>query len=238
MANLKASSRLVFPALFAPTSTVRSSNATSMFVKERKSATRIAISLTPLDLGVLAAAFDPWAGLGPDFASVTVFLAGFNFNVGMGSPNGAEVRNHLKLAEDIYIIGKTGTGKSTLIETMVLQDIERRLGLALIDAHGDLVQLSERTGLISLQPPIQGILRRVPRIMESKLSLACTSGTGRGSGAPQRAVEVIYLNAAGRHTGVDSVSPSGTRKPDVSNPSSRAGPAVCSGPRGGIATWV
>jgi type IV secretory pathway TraG/TraD family ATPase VirD4 len=39
----------------------------------------------------------------------------------------------------IYIIGKTGTGKSTLLETMVLQDLERGNGLALIDPHGDLV---------------------------------------------------------------------------------------------------
>src|ERR1700722_17445741 len=40
----------------------------------------------------------------------------------------------------IYIIGKTGTGKSTLIETMVLQDIRRGRGVALIDPHGDLVE--------------------------------------------------------------------------------------------------
>jgi type IV secretory pathway TraG/TraD family ATPase VirD4 len=40
----------------------------------------------------------------------------------------------------IYIIGKTGTGKSTLIETMAVQDIERGRGLALIDPHGDLVE--------------------------------------------------------------------------------------------------
>ncbi|MHC2275422.1 type IV secretory pathway TraG/TraD family ATPase VirD4 [Bradyrhizobium diazoefficiens] len=40
----------------------------------------------------------------------------------------------------IYIIGKTGTGKSTMIETMALQDIERGRGLALIDPHGDLVE--------------------------------------------------------------------------------------------------
>ncbi|KRQ16577.1 type IV secretory system conjugative DNA transfer family protein [Bradyrhizobium manausense] len=40
----------------------------------------------------------------------------------------------------IYIIGKTGTGKSTLMETMALQDIVRGHGLALIDPHGDLVE--------------------------------------------------------------------------------------------------
>ncbi|HZS53840.1 MAG TPA: type IV secretion system DNA-binding domain-containing protein [Bryobacteraceae bacterium] len=40
----------------------------------------------------------------------------------------------------IYIIGKTGTGKSTLIESMALQDAARGHGLALIDPHGDLVE--------------------------------------------------------------------------------------------------
>src|SRR5579862_7517880 len=40
----------------------------------------------------------------------------------------------------IYIIGKTGTGKSTLIETMIRQDIAAGRGCALIDPHGDLVE--------------------------------------------------------------------------------------------------
>ena len=40
----------------------------------------------------------------------------------------------------IYIIGKTGTGKSTLVESMALQDLERGKGFALIDPHGDLVE--------------------------------------------------------------------------------------------------
>ena len=39
----------------------------------------------------------------------------------------------------VYVIGKTGTGKSTLLETMALQDMERGNGFALIDPHGDLV---------------------------------------------------------------------------------------------------
>lgn len=40
----------------------------------------------------------------------------------------------------IYIIGKTGTGKSTLIETLILQDIAGGRGCALLDPHGDLVE--------------------------------------------------------------------------------------------------
>ena len=40
----------------------------------------------------------------------------------------------------LYIIGKAGTGKSTLLETMAIQDLEQGNGFALMDPHGDLVQ--------------------------------------------------------------------------------------------------
>ena len=40
----------------------------------------------------------------------------------------------------VYIIGKTGTGKSTLIKNMVIQDLRLGHGVALIDPHGDLVE--------------------------------------------------------------------------------------------------
>src|SRR5215475_14179689 len=40
----------------------------------------------------------------------------------------------------MYIIGKTGTGKSTLLETLIRQDIENGEGVALLDPHGDLVE--------------------------------------------------------------------------------------------------
>lgn len=39
-----------------------------------------------------------------------------------------------------YIIGKTGTGKSTLLETLILQDIRNGEGLTLIDPHGDMAE--------------------------------------------------------------------------------------------------
>src|SRR5437879_5802238 len=40
----------------------------------------------------------------------------------------------------MYIIGKTGTGKSTLIANLAQQDLLRGEGFALLDPHGDLVE--------------------------------------------------------------------------------------------------
>jgi hypothetical protein len=40
----------------------------------------------------------------------------------------------------VYVIGKTGTGKSTLLETLIRQDIDAGRGCALLDPHGDLVE--------------------------------------------------------------------------------------------------
>jgi type IV secretory pathway TraG/TraD family ATPase VirD4 len=40
----------------------------------------------------------------------------------------------------MYVIGKTGTGKSTLLETLIRQDMASGQGLALLDPHGDLVE--------------------------------------------------------------------------------------------------
>src|SRR5438270_3806414 len=41
--------------------------------------------------------------------------------------------------EGLYIIGATGTGKSTLLENLILQDINQGLGVCVLDPHGDLV---------------------------------------------------------------------------------------------------
>jgi len=47
----------------------------------------------------------------------------------------------------MYVIGKTGTGKSQLLEELVMQDIESGKGVAVIDPHGDLI-----TGIMSRIP--------------------------------------------------------------------------------------
>lgn len=40
----------------------------------------------------------------------------------------------------MYVIGKTGMGKSTLLENMIIQDVQNGEGLAVVDPHGDLVE--------------------------------------------------------------------------------------------------
>ena len=40
----------------------------------------------------------------------------------------------------IYIVGRTGTGKTTLLHNMALQDIDAGHGVAVVDPHGDLIE--------------------------------------------------------------------------------------------------
>jgi len=63
----------------------------------------------------------------------------------------------------IYLIGQTGTGKSTLLVNMVASDIKEGKGLAIIDPHGELIEsigwrLLTRTA--SLLNPSWGWYRR------------------------------------------------------------------------------
>lgn len=40
----------------------------------------------------------------------------------------------------LYVLGKTGTGKSTLLESLMLDDMRKGYGFTLLDPHGDLVK--------------------------------------------------------------------------------------------------
>jgi hypothetical protein len=42
--------------------------------------------------------------------------------------------------QHLYVIGKTGTGKTTLLRNLICQDIERGHGVGVIDPHGDLAE--------------------------------------------------------------------------------------------------
>jgi len=43
----------------------------------------------------------------------------------------------------MYMVGRTGTGKSTLLETLIAADIAAGNGVDLLDPHGDLAQRAE-----------------------------------------------------------------------------------------------
>ncbi len=52
--------------------------------------------------------------------------------------------HYVRLSEDdrrrhMYVVGQTGTGKSTLFLKMILQDIDDNRGVAVIDPHGELI---------------------------------------------------------------------------------------------------
>jgi hypothetical protein len=48
----------------------------------------------------------------------------------------------------MYIIGKTGVGKSELLKQMILQDVQEGKGVAVVDPHGDLIE-----DILQLIPP-------------------------------------------------------------------------------------
>lgn len=65
-----------------------------------------------------------------------VYLARTNYRGKKGVPFGIKNDDRRRHA---YILGQTGTGKTTLIENMVLQDIIAGRGVGFLDPHGDAV---------------------------------------------------------------------------------------------------
>lgn len=49
------------------------------------------------------------------------------------------IKQHDRLMS-MYVIGKTGTGKSTLLETLATQDIQTGEGITFLDPHGDMIE--------------------------------------------------------------------------------------------------
>lgn len=69
-------------------------------------------------------------------------VRGHGYMLGSNSHRGLTTQVSLSLRQrlnHIHIIGATGTGKSTLLHSLIVQDIEWGLGLAVIDPHGDLI---------------------------------------------------------------------------------------------------
>lgn len=71
----------------------------------------------------------------PDDGQITFF--------GQANFRSAEHRFGIKRDDrrrHMYVIGKTGMGKSTMLENMIIQDIQNGEGVAVVDPHGDLVE--------------------------------------------------------------------------------------------------
>ncbi len=63
--------------------------------------------------------------------------------IGTSSYRGEERKVNMRLEDrrrHMYIVGKTGTGKSEFLKQMILQDIADGKGVAAIDPHGDVVE--------------------------------------------------------------------------------------------------
>ena len=63
----------------------------------------------------------------------------------LGKNNYREVETVIRLQDDdrrrhFYTIGQTGTGKSTLLKNMIIQDIREGHGVGVLDPHGDLIE--------------------------------------------------------------------------------------------------
>jgi hypothetical protein len=68
---------------------------------------------------------------------------GMNEHIVMGMRDRWDVEVPFSLSPEdrrhhVYVVGKSGTGKTTLLRNMILQDIEAGRGVGLIDPHGDL----------------------------------------------------------------------------------------------------
>ena len=84
----------------------------------------------------------------------------------------------------VYVIGKTGVGKSTLLETFALGDLQTGRGFALIDPHGDLVErvrdatspaLREKLIYLDAADPTQSFgYNPLRRVRDDKIPLAAS----------------------------------------------------------------
>ncbi len=48
--------------------------------------------------------------------------------------------HHQDRLQHLYVVGQTGTGKTTLLQNLIWQDLKRNFGLAFLDPHGDAIE--------------------------------------------------------------------------------------------------
>ncbi|MFP5041613.1 type IV secretory system conjugative DNA transfer family protein [Parasediminibacterium sp. JCM 36343] len=96
----------------------------------------------------------------PEIAMGHDHALGINSHFGMDTEAGLGMEQRLK---HVHVIGATGTGKSTLLLNMIVQDMWDGNGCAVLDPHGDL---------------IDSILAHVPAHRESDIVIVDPSDTG------------------------------------------------------------
>ena len=70
-------------------------------------------------------------------------LAGHPYMLGINEHQGVETAVSISIAQrlrHLHVMGATGTGKSTLLKSLVMQDIHADTGLMCLDPHGDLIE--------------------------------------------------------------------------------------------------
>lgn len=83
----------------------------------------------------------------------------------IGEKNGVTGKQDIKITKDslarhLYTMGQTGTGKSTLLKTMIADCLKKNEGFAVIDPHGDL---------------FDEVLKMIPKSKQKKLSIINTT---------------------------------------------------------------
>jgi hypothetical protein len=100
----------------------------------------------------------------------------------------------------LYVVGKTGTGKSTLLRNLIIQDIQAGRGLAVLDPHGDLAE-----ELLNYIPPWRD--RHVVYFNPADLSYPIGLNLLESVPPDQRSVVASNIVAAFRHIWGESWGP-------------------------------
>ena len=135
---------------------------------------------------------------GPNLLPDKGLLLGYNVFRG--------VKKEIRLSPDdrrrhVYIVGQTGTGKSTLLENIILQDMVDGNGLAFVDPHGDTAEK-----LLSMAPRnrVDDIVYFNPGDMENPLGLNLFEFTDpeQKDFLIQEAINMLYKLYDPQHQGI------------------------------------
>ena len=109
--------------------------------------------------------------------------------------------SHIDRRQHVYVIGKTGTGKTTLLKNLICQDIDRGHGVGVIDPHGDLAE-----DLLNHIPPcrIKDVLYSNPADAEFPIGFNLVRST---ASKEQRHLETSAVVSAFKHFWRESWGP-------------------------------